>query len=203
MASQWYVYKDGQQKGPYSFDQLSEGTRTGQIGPADMVWTAGMDSWTRAGQVEGLNPAAAYHAGTAAPQPAAAAGAQNAPAHAEKLEQLSKWMGFVGIMTIIGGVLSAIPGLFAFVVGAIPGVITIILGVMLRKAKTHADAMLYEDALGQYSVNFNKLISNLNTYIKIMGILIIITLVLGVLLTVFGLIAGFAFTNYLDQIMAL
>ncbi len=203
MASQWYVYKDGQRKGPYSFEQLSEGARAGQVGPADMVWTAGMESWTRAGQVEGLTPAAAYHTGAAAPQPAAAAGAQNAPAHAEKLEQLSKWMGFVGIMTIIGGVLSAIPGLFAFVVGAIPGIITIILGVMLRKAKTHADAMLYENALGSYSVNFNKLISNLNTYFKIMGILIIISLVLGVLLAVFGIIAGFAFTNYFEQIMTL
>lgn len=201
MSAQWYVYKDGEQKGPYSFEQLTEAAKSGQISPADMVWTAGMDGWTRAEQVEGLNPAARHHAGTV-PQPAAASSAQRMPAGELQLEQLSKWMGFVGIMTIIAGALSAISGVFAFVIGAIPGIITIILGVMLRKAKKHAEAILYEDALENYSANFSMLVSNLNTYFKILGILIIISLILGVLGVIFGLIAGFAFTNYLDQFMS-
>lgn len=200
MSSSWYLYKDGQQKGPYTFEQLSEGSRSGQVGSADMVWTAGMEGWTQAGQVEGLNFVTAHQSGAVAPQPAAVS-AGNAPDHSLKLEQLSKWMGFVGIVTIIGGVLSAVPGLFAFVVGAIPGIITIILGVMLRKAKKHAEAMLHDNALENYSFNFGMLISNLNTYFKIMGILIIISLVFGLLITIFGLIAGFAFTNQLEQIM--
>jgi len=199
MSKQWYVHKDGQQRGPFSFEQLVEETNVGKLGPADMVWSEGMEGWIRAEQVEGLNPVARHHPGPAAPQPAPVSRSSQVPAGELKLEQLSKWMGFVGIMTIIGGTLSAISGVFAFVVGAIPGIITIILGVMLRKAKGHAEAMLYEDSVKNYSANFSMLVSNLNTYFKILGVLIIISLILGVLLAVFGLIAGFAFTNFLGQ----
>jgi len=109
-------------------------------------------------------------------------------------------MGFVGIVTIIGGVISAISGFFAFVIGALPGIISIIMGVLLRKAKKHADAILFEDAVERYSANFSKLVGSLNAYFKIMSILIIIGLVLGVLAAVFGLIAGASLLNYLDTL---
>ncbi len=200
MASQWYVYKDGQQIGPYSFEQLAGVAKSGRLGPSDMVWVTGMEGWTRADQVEGLHPTVQNHSGTASPQLAALSNNHNAPATEVKLEQLSKWMGFVGTITIIGGALSAISGVFALVIGAIPGIVTIILGVMLRKAKKYADALLYEGAADRYSENFIMFVGSLNTYFKIMGILIIIGLILGVLGAIFGLIAGFAFTNYLETL---
>ena len=198
MATQWYLYQDQQQKGPYSFEQLSEEAKSGRIGAADMVWNAGMNGWTRVDQVEGLITVYQQHAGAAMSQHNAAAAHRNTGYQEAKLEQLSKWMGFVGIITIIGGAISAISGVFAFVIGAIPGIITIILGVMLRKAKKYADALLYEGAADRYSENFSMFVGSLSTYFKIMGILIIIGLILGVLGAIFGLIAGFAFTNYLE-----
>ena len=52
-----------------------------------------------------------------------------------KLEQLSKLMGFVRTITIIGGALLTIGGVFVFAIGALLVIITSILGVTLRKAK--------------------------------------------------------------------
>ncbi len=107
-----------------------------------------------------------------------------------KVQQLSAWMGFVGIVTIIGGVFTAIAGLFAFVVGAIPGIVTIVLGVKLRHAKKYADAMIAEQSLESGSGNFNLFADNLNTYFKIMGILIIVSLVLTLLGVFLGVLGG-------------
>lgn len=112
----------------------------------------------------------------------------------EYLEQMSKWAGFVGIMTIIFGALSALAGVFAFLVGAIPGIITIILGVKLRNAKKYADELL---ASGQDEARMNLLLANLNSYFKIQGILIIVVLVLSVLGMFTGMFAGFALLNML------
>ncbi|MDW7739281.1 MAG: DUF5362 family protein [Bacillota bacterium] len=106
-----------------------------------------------------------------------------------KLQQLSGWMGFVGIITIIGGVLSAIAGVFAFVVGAIPGIIAIILGIKLRSAKQYADAMLAETVSEEYSANFNQFVGNLSSYFKIQGILIIVSLILGLLAALLSILA--------------
>jgi len=114
----------------------------------------------------------------------------------EKLQQLSAWMGFVGIITIIGGVLTAIAGVFALIVGAIPGIITIVLGVKLRSAKKHADAMLLESTGEALPDSFNLFIANLNTYFKIQGVLIIISMAMAVLGALFGVFAGFAFYQY-------
>ena len=203
MTAQWYIYKDGQKHGPFNFDQLAEAAHSGKLRPEDMVWGTGMDKWARAEEVEGLNPLTRHHATAPATAPATAIRQGHGQAVHEKLEQLSKWMGFVGIMTIIGGAISAISGVFAFVVGAIPGIITILLGVMLRKAKGHADNMLYEDPVDSYSANFSMLVANLNSYFKILGILIIISLVLGVLMVIFGIIAGSFITNFLGELINL
>lgn len=100
-------------------------------------------------------------------------------------------MGFVGIITIIGGALSAIAGLFAFVIGAIPGIIAIVLGVKLRQAKQFADAMLAESYSDSYSENFNLFVANLELYFKIQGILIIISLVFGIVGDLLGMVGGF------------
>jgi|GEM_PF-156992 len=54
MSEKWYLYKDQQQQGPLSWEELIEKNETGVLEPADMVWTEGMDGWFRADQVEGL-----------------------------------------------------------------------------------------------------------------------------------------------------
>lgn len=107
----------------------------------------------------------------------------------EYLRELSKWAGFVGIMTIIFGAVSAIMGLFAFVIGAIPGIIAIILGVKLRNTKLYADELLAGE---QDDTRLNMLFMNLNTYFKIQGILIIISLAFMALGMLTGVFAGFA-----------
>jgi len=111
-----------------------------------------------------------------------------------QLRELSKWAGFVGVMTIIFGAISAICGLFAFIIGAIPGIIMIVLGVKLRNAKKCADELLAAGTDGN-SGTVNMLFINLNNYFKIQGVLIIIYLVLMVLGALSGALAGFAFMN--------
>lgn len=65
MSTEWYLYKNQQQEGPLTWEQLVERAEAGDLGPADMVWTEGMDGWARADQVEGLVAAAP----PAAPEP--------------------------------------------------------------------------------------------------------------------------------------
>jgi membrane protease subunit (stomatin/prohibitin family) len=52
----WHVAVNGQSQGPFSGSQLSELAATGRLRPDSLVWTAGMASWQRAGQVPALAP---------------------------------------------------------------------------------------------------------------------------------------------------
>ena len=54
MGSSWYLYKNDQQQGPFSREELDQKAQSGAFGPADLVWTEGMENWTRADRVEGL-----------------------------------------------------------------------------------------------------------------------------------------------------
>jgi len=54
----WYYTKDGQRFGPVPLGELKGLLETGQVGPRDYVWTAGMASWQRAEEVEELAPPA-------------------------------------------------------------------------------------------------------------------------------------------------
>lgn len=105
-----------------------------------------------------------------------------------QLQQMSKWAGFLGIMTIISGTISALSGLLFFIVGAIPGVITIILGLKLRAAKRYADELLAAPTEDETRINL--LFMNLNTYFKIQGILIIVGFVLAILSIVLVVFLG-------------
>ena len=117
----------------------------------------------------------------------------------DTLRQLSTWMGFVGIMTIIAGAFSAIAGLFAFIVGAIPGIITIILGVKLRNAKHNADLILAGETIDDEVAHFNMFTANLSTYFKIQGILIIISLafaLVGILIAIVGSVSMYMYQGF-------
>jgi len=106
------------------------------------------------------------------------------------LKTLSKWSGFVGIMTIISGALACIGAIGSFGLSLIPGIITIILGVKLRNAKSSIDSYLSGNG-GE----INNIFENLASYLKLQGILIIISLVLIVIGLLLGGIAMFAFMN--------
>ncbi|MGH7127493.1 MAG: SPFH domain-containing protein [Planctomycetaceae bacterium] len=61
----WHVAVNGQTQGPFTSQQLSEGIGSGRIGPATLVWAAGLPSWTPAGQV----PLLAAHFQAPSPPP--------------------------------------------------------------------------------------------------------------------------------------
>ena len=67
VSSQWYLYKDGRQQGPYSWEDLYRQAEAGSFGPADLIWTEGMENWSRADRVRGLFTAPSY---PATPSPA-------------------------------------------------------------------------------------------------------------------------------------
>ncbi len=52
MSSKWYLNKDGQQQGPYSWEELYRQAEAGTIGPEDLVRSEGMENWTQAKEVK-------------------------------------------------------------------------------------------------------------------------------------------------------
>ena len=51
----WFYTREGERMGPLSFGDLKIRVSEGSVDPRnDMVWTAGMDSWKPAGEIEGL-----------------------------------------------------------------------------------------------------------------------------------------------------
>lgn len=57
MSKQWYLFKNQQQHGPYAWEDIVKQYEEGAIEREDLLWSEGMDDWTRADQVEGLIPA--------------------------------------------------------------------------------------------------------------------------------------------------
>ncbi|MCI0455597.1 MAG: DUF4339 domain-containing protein [Gemmataceae bacterium] len=57
MADQWYYAKNGQQLGPVTRGTLQDLATSGQLAPADLVWTEGMPAWAPARHTPGLFPA--------------------------------------------------------------------------------------------------------------------------------------------------
>lgn len=103
------------------------------------------------------------------------------------LEKFAKWSGFMGVWTIILGVLQALT-----IVGIPAAIIMIILGVKLLGAKSAANALAVSPE-GDAPMHINKLIGDLKTYFHINGVLIIIALivmVLAIIGLVIAIIAG-------------
>ncbi len=63
MSEQWFISREGERRGPYTWEEVVFYTRSGNIGAADLLWSESTGSWVRADQVPGLLPAA----GAAAP----------------------------------------------------------------------------------------------------------------------------------------
>lgn len=104
----------------------------------------------------------------------------------DSFRKLAAWAGFIGVMTIVGGILQLIT-----IIGIIPGIIMIIMGGKLMAAKSSAKAIAAfngEMPAGQ----LNKMVTDLHSYFMINGILIIIALALSVLFMVGGIIGMFS-----------
>ncbi len=118
-----------------------------------------------------------------------------------QLNKLARWTGIVGWISIIGGAISAVAGLFAYVVGAIPGIMTVILGIKLINVRKHAlniSLSVEENA----DPNMNNMVRELALYFKIQGILEIIGIAVGILALLVVLIAvltaGMSIMDYMD-----
>jgi membrane protease subunit (stomatin/prohibitin family) len=53
-AAAWHVTANGQTLGPMSIEQLAQAAQQGHLTASTLVWSAGMSSWTAAGQVPQL-----------------------------------------------------------------------------------------------------------------------------------------------------
>ena len=105
--------------------------------------------------------------------------------------RISTWGKVTGIFNIIAGALSAIGGLFAYVVGAIPGVITLILGVFLYQIGKQASNLKVnmEDEQSQLA-----LFDYLSKYLFLHGIFIIVIvsfIIIGIIIFVVFSFAAF------------
>jgi len=58
MSEQWYLHKEGNQYGPYSWEELTAFAREGRVEPGDNVWNSTMAAWAPAAAVAGLIPRA-------------------------------------------------------------------------------------------------------------------------------------------------
>jgi ABC-type antimicrobial peptide transport system permease subunit len=111
------------------------------------------------------------------------------------VEKLGKWTYFIGILTLIGGILGVIGGLFAYGVGAIPGIIAIFMAIKLMKIRNLAMAYRYEGEKNQKHIE--EIIDNLRIYFTIQGVLIIISFVMAIIGIIIALSTGQEF--YFDM----
>jgi hypothetical protein len=54
MTDQWYLSRDGQNYGPYSWSDLVEFSKTGKLNPQDLLWNQASNDWVKAKDIPGL-----------------------------------------------------------------------------------------------------------------------------------------------------
>ena len=80
-SAEWYYAKGGTRYGPVSMDQLKELAARGKLGPDDLVWREGLETWVRARTIPDLPfppPVAKNSGGHAVAVPDVTAGAVTA-----------------------------------------------------------------------------------------------------------------------------
>lgn len=104
----------------------------------------------------------------------------------DSFDKLAKWSGFVGVMTLIAGILQCLS-----IVGIISGVIYIILGVKLLGAKSSAKAITaFNGEIPQGQLD--KMVSDLGVFFQINGVLIIIGIVFAIVITIASIVGMLA-----------
>lgn len=54
MSEQWYLWRDEQRYGPYTWQELISATQAGRVAPSDLLWSPSVGDWTPAAQIAGL-----------------------------------------------------------------------------------------------------------------------------------------------------
>jgi hypothetical protein len=68
MSDEWYVYRAGQQYGPYAWQEIIVYARDGNIAGEDLLWSQSTVDWLRADEIPGLFPAAPVASPSAPPR---------------------------------------------------------------------------------------------------------------------------------------
>ncbi len=138
MSAGWFMQREGNEYGPYSWEELQGFARDGRIQKDDMVKSEQMAEWARAAGVPGLFAAPAKEAPPAAPasstpQPAAAVPTQApaapvAPPAAKKKKSPLKILAIVGGsivgLAVLGFVALVVIGLLMSTPAEVTGVVT-------------------------------------------------------------------------------
>ncbi len=168
MQRSWYYSKDRtERQGPVSTEQLRALIRQGTVSPDTLVWAEGMTDWITASATPELRspelPATAPQA-----EPTEAASPVLVPPN------LGAWLRFVGIMSILMGVVYC-----ASCFGILWGVLLIVGGVALLGARSALEQITEVPAA------FIPFLDRLNTFFLVTGIAYIIMLVGTALVFVF------------------
>jgi uncharacterized protein DUF4339 len=54
MDAEWFIGRDGQSKGPFSFQQLVTAAKDGHLTKEDLVWQQGMETWQPSASIAGI-----------------------------------------------------------------------------------------------------------------------------------------------------
>jgi len=103
----------------------------------------------------------------------------------QTLKDLSYWTGFVGIWSIIIGVVGIIS-----IGGIISGILALIMGMKLRRTKMDLES--YINSNNEQALQ--SALDNLKSYFKIAGVMIIITLIMVII--IFGIMLGGGFSSF-------
>ncbi|MET3576861.1 DUF5362 family protein [Bhargavaea ullalensis] len=106
------------------------------------------------------------------------------------LQRIATWGKVMGIIMMIAGALSAIGGLFYFIVGAIPGAISVFLGWLIYKTGDAAAAI----RRGGDSRALSDLLHHYGLFLFISFIMAVVSVVGGIL--IFLIMGVFIFSSF-------
>lgn len=109
----------------------------------------------------------------------------------DSLKNIARWGRITGWIMMILGILSALGGLFAFVIGAVPGIITFFLGLYLKQSGDKASELIR--TMNEETLVY--MIKDYAKYLKVQGIYMIVSFVL-VFLVYFILFVSFGFAAF-------
>jgi hypothetical protein len=119
--AEWYYSRGAASLGPVRFEELLKLVAIGQLGPVDLVWTAGMAGWLPASSVPALYPPGTY----------GSAGYNNPPTNT-----LAIWSLVAGVAAWVG-------------IPLIPALLAVILGHMARSQIRHSNGAETGDGLAR------------------------------------------------------
>ncbi len=201
---QWYYELDGQENGPVSRAALMDGIASGRLKPTNQVWAEGMEGWVMAGEVPELAHVFPAQQPQEAAQPTVAArDAEELPAHLCRAAVDSRpWVMTIGIITLVFAAPGGLFGFILLVTGAGRGVpFFVLVGISYLVAalvQIVAAFMLLQYASRLAILRYNKAPIILTKALQTVGVFwtyIAILMLVGILLTFFGIVWVMAFAE--------